>query len=57
MKGKVADLLQSVEDLADADPQCAREILDTLKLEDIDPVKRMALETRIVTAERKEGSN
>jgi hypothetical protein len=42
-----------VEDLADTDPQRARETLDGLKLEDIDPVKRKALETRISNAERK----
>lgn len=53
-KEKIAELLKSVEDLANTDPQRAREILDGLKLEDIDPVKRMALETRITTAKRRE---
>jgi hypothetical protein len=50
-KEKIAELLNSVEDLAETDPQRAREILDGLKLEDIDPVKRVALETRITNAE------
>jgi hypothetical protein len=49
-KEKIAELLDSVEELADSDPQRAREILDGLKLDDIDPVKRLALETRIANA-------
>ena len=52
-KEKIAELLNSVETLADADPQRARETLDGLKLEDIDPVKRKSLEIRITNAERK----
>ena len=52
-KEKIAELLNSVEDFADTDPQRARETLDGLKLEDIDPVKRKALEIRITNAERK----
>jgi hypothetical protein len=53
MKGKVADLLRSVEDLADNDPQQAREILAGLSPADIDPIDRRALETRIANAGRK----
>jgi hypothetical protein len=53
MKEKIAELLNSVEALADADPQRARETLDGLKLDDIDPIKRMSLEIRITNAERK----
>ena len=52
-KEKIAELLNSVEELADTDPQRSRETLDGLKLEDIDPVKRKALEIRITNAERK----
>lgn len=51
MKGKVADLLRSVEDLADNDPKQAREILAGLSPDDIDPIDRRALETRITNAE------
>ena len=49
-KEKIAELLDSVEELADTDPDRARETLDGLKLDDIDPVKRLALETRISNA-------
>jgi hypothetical protein len=52
-KEKIAELLNSIEDFADADPQRARELLNGLKLEDIDPVKRTALEVRISNAEGK----
>ncbi len=53
MKGKVADLLRSVEDLADNDPKQASEILAGLSPDDIDPIDRRALETRISNAARK----
>lgn len=53
MKGKVVDLIRSVEDLADNDPKQAREILAQISTDDIDPIDRRALETRIATAERR----
>ena len=52
-KGKTADLLRSVEDLADSDPEQAREILASLGPDDIDPIDRRSLETRITNAGRK----
>ncbi len=51
-KGKTADLLRSVEDLADTDPKQAREILASLGPDDVDPIDRRTLETRITNAER-----
>lgn len=50
MKGKVADLLKNVEELADTDPKQARKILDQISPNDIDPIDRRALETRIANA-------
>lgn len=53
MKGKVADLIRSVEDLADTDPEQARAALSQISENDIDPIDRRALETRITTSARK----
>lgn len=53
MKGKMAELLSSIETLADSDPEGAVAMLASLDPEKIDPVERMSMQARISTAANK----
>lgn len=53
MKGKVADMLISVENLAETDPEQALVIIATLNETQLDPVERIGLEARIATSSNK----
>lgn len=53
MKGKLADLVASIEQLAGSDTKQAFEFLAKLEDPDIDPIERLALEARISNARSK----